>query len=181
MKTRYRQTALRMLVSVTALLVGFSCWCLWPVVRECVDQGRVHLLRVKLYDMEASGDASSPGQSPHYLYCVDEVKRRVNQISSVTALEELSRHCLADNWRTREQAGDKGHTENWHTWALVCVFYRLSEINSDDSVRALVELYFNEGLPFDGEYSECASEALFTCREKASQYVMSLVASLPEN
>jgi hypothetical protein len=163
------------LVTATLLVLGLAGLLFW---QECLDMLRVGVLSAKLYEMEASPRASTGDSLAHFSFCTDEVQRLVNQLSSVSALEELSRRCLADNWHTR---GGNQNSEDWHSWAVVCVFYRLSAINTEQSCRALVDLYFNEDLHFDGEYAECASEALFDCPRNSLPQLRNRIASSSVN
>lgn len=120
--------------------------------------------------------STDPLMEKLWLEGVNQLRRETNRLSSTRALSKLADCCLERCRNTREPITDCG----WEAWALVCVFYRLSEITTDDSARLLVDLYYDDRLQFDGEYSECAGEALFACRQYALPHIRLKLSSAPE-
>lgn len=166
-KPFFRAAILRALMCSMLTITGLSVWLLWPEFREYVDHQRVSAIfgEIEKFEGEALLRRTSEFDRGFTHLYTTEIEHKINRISSPIALNTLGKKCVDAIPRARKSSADSDC--RFYLWAEVCVLRRLSEINSDTSVRAFVDLYCDEDSALDGEYAGCAYEYLGNCKARA--------------
>lgn len=167
------------MTATMAVIIG-ATWCLAPVWREYQEERRVDAIcqqieRLKTVNMQTALQSLAHFEDIGF----DQIRQETNGLTSVSGLNNLAARCIA-NCRFSVADDADVDAQIWSKWAIVCVFNRLSDIDSDLNARTLVDLYCRDDLPLDVADCEDIREALYRCRERALPYLTPRVPTLDE-
>jgi len=98
----------------------------------------------------------------------------VRQISSVSELKTLFLECN-QRWKSApEMPQERLQWVDPHCEAQNAILFRLADINSGEATKVLIDLYADETLGWDGEFSLNAGNAISRCGSKALPHLAKL-------
>jgi len=108
--------------------------------------------------------------SQHYREVYAELREIVGEIASPQELKELFYECCKakNDW---ERPDEWISSINPYWEATNAIIFRLPELKSDEATKVLIELFMDEDIGWDGEWSLNICNAISRCGERAIPYL----------